>query len=240
MESAEHSMWLVAGTGCVEEMVSYRLQLPEPALEVLEWRKAVVVTQAEAVRGGAILTGFVRSRCIFAAPDRMERGSGDCTARGALLQQASGRVLFHWADLGFTLHVPVPAALPGMQVTVTDAFVTGDASSPLETDAAGLIHSLVDQSTLVVRLRVLQAAFAPARSGGRRRKTDARRKAGTRRKTRARGKAKVAAKARKQAPVPAKAPKQPVAALKADQAFRAMDIHTWVAASAMLASSETC
>lgn len=145
METGLYYMRLVAGTGHVEELVTGRVNLPVPAEEILEWRKCIQLDRAEALCGGVVITGVVRSRCVFAAPD----GAGP------------SRVLSHVTEIWFRLHLPLPEADAGMLVTVTDAFVASDASRPIAWSRAGDITALLDRSLVVVGVRLVRPEFVP-------------------------------------------------------------------------------
>lgn len=142
METGLYYMRLVAGVGGVESLVSARVDLPEPAREILEWRKSVFVRRAEALAGSVVLTGEVQSRCLYSA------GTPE-------------RVLCHRVEIGFVVPIPLPAAAPGMDVTVAEAFVAADASRPLATDPAGSIAAVLDQSLVWFSVRAVEPAFVP-------------------------------------------------------------------------------
>lgn len=149
METGLCYRWLVAGTGQVEELVAAWLTLPEPAAEILEWRKTVLIHQSDVVAEGVVLTGNVRTRCLFTAP-------GDSPA-----EAPPERVLCRTADIGFIVYAPVTGAAPGMSVTVTEAHVLSDVSIPAAYDGRGLIVGLLDRSIIRLQVRVVTPDAVP-------------------------------------------------------------------------------
>lgn|GEM_PF-6726955 len=148
MSGGEFYMRQVVATGCGEELITRRLQLPEPALELLEWRKSVAIASAEAICGGVVVSGSLCSRCLVTVPE----GPGE----------NSGKVLWHRTDDPFTLHIPIPETDEGMQVTVTAAHVLADASRPLWEEGAVLLAGVLDQSLVYVAVRVILPVWRKA------------------------------------------------------------------------------
>jgi hypothetical protein len=169
MEPGEYFMRQAVATGSMEELVSHRLNLPEPAMEILEWRKSVNIHEAEAVRGGVIVTGCVRTRCLFTTLERAVRSSDGKVSPPSPPGEAWGRVLYHMADLRFSCYMPVPGATPGMAVVVTAAHVGGEAARPVTDSRTGLITSVLDHNLVAVAIRVSRAEFVPAKVTGERR-----------------------------------------------------------------------
>lgn len=131
----------VAGTGRAEVLVSDRVPLDEPALEILEWRKTVLVTKADGVLGGVLLAGRVRTRCLY------------------ITTGPAARVLCQVAEIPFECHVRVRGARPGAEVRVTEAYVTADASERTVCDSGGLVSAVLDRSLIEINLRVVQPEF---------------------------------------------------------------------------------
>ncbi|HYF94361.1 MAG TPA: DUF3794 domain-containing protein [Symbiobacteriaceae bacterium] len=161
MGTGHYSVRLVAGVGRTEELVSGCLDLPEPAAEILEWRKSVMVQHVEVIHGGVILTGHVRSRCLFLTPDR---------APPRPPAAISGRVLHLTAQIGFALHIRVRGAAPGMDVRVTAAHVLADASEPRPSAESGWIAGVTDRSLISLAVRVVRPELLQIHKPGRRRR----------------------------------------------------------------------
>ncbi|HWI51956.1 MAG TPA: DUF3794 domain-containing protein [Symbiobacteriaceae bacterium] len=133
----------VAGTGRIERLVSGRHSLPQPALEILEWRKSVEVRQADPLPGGVVVTGSVRSRCLFASAEGPDWG----------------QVLYHTAEIPFSFHIPIRRADEEMEVRVTAAYVAADTSRAVLCGRAEPTRQVLDQSVVVLQVRVLGREF---------------------------------------------------------------------------------
>lgn len=151
---------LVAAWGFDEPMVCLRLTLPEPALEILEWRKTVLVDKADATPNKVILNGRLRTRCLFVSQDSGEvpPAPGTVTACQGLVAEAAGTVRMAVADFGFVALIRAPRAGPGMRVSVVDAYVSGENARPVALSQEGLITHVLDQSVLFVSVNVLTSA----------------------------------------------------------------------------------
>lgn len=138
------------GSGRLEALVGRIVRLPVPADEVLEFRRTVTIHQAEVLSQGVVLKGEIRSRCLYSAPEREaprnRRAEGD--------EFGTGRLLVKTTAVAFDFHLPVPAARPGMGVTLTAAHVGEDASRIVSLTRRGRISRILDRSLLVLGARV--------------------------------------------------------------------------------------
>lgn len=148
MKTGHYHMRSVVGTGRVEGLVEGCVGFAEPAVEILEWRKAVIVHRADAIDHGVILTGSLRSCSLYSRPDP---GARPVTDGGVF-----GSVRFHAAEIAFTQYIPVPGAAPGMDVRVTEAFVQADVSIPISDVRPDVISGVLDRSVIRLAVRVVQ------------------------------------------------------------------------------------
>ncbi|HLO04788.1 MAG TPA: hypothetical protein VK191_16905 [Symbiobacteriaceae bacterium] len=148
---------LVAAWGFAEPLVCIRLTLPEPALEVLEWRKTVLVDKADVAPDKVILNGRLRARCLFVTRDSgdVPPAPGTVSACKGLVAAAAGTVRMAVVDYGFVTLIRAPRADPGMRVSLVDAYVSGEQSRPVALSQDGLITQVLDESVLFVSVNVL-------------------------------------------------------------------------------------
>lgn len=165
MAAGEVLTRLVCGTGSAEEFITAWLNLAEPAQEILEWRKSVDIENATVVPGGVLLSGRLRTRCLYATPDGESESPGNPERGARRVREKWGRMLYHSAEVDFVVRVPVPGAQPGMEATVTEAYVIADASAPRWELPAGQITGVFDQSLVGLAVRVTEWVFAQVHMG---------------------------------------------------------------------------
>jgi hypothetical protein len=150
----------VVGTGRSESLVSAQFELPVPALDILEWRRTVLIDQADASHDGVLIQGRLRTLCLYTTADyRLTPDHvGTETGTGVVSLIEGGRPLVARADIRFSRLLTIPNATPGMRLRVLEAYVAGEGSRPAVVSPAGLIHAVVEACTVAIMVCVLTGA----------------------------------------------------------------------------------
>jgi hypothetical protein len=151
-EQHRYEVHAIAGTGCIERLVATALPLPEPAAEIVELRKTVLVDQAEVVLEAVLLQGRIHILVLF-----MKGGvtSALRDASGEIGMVSCGPLLVLKAEVRFLVQVRVPGARPGLTCRVKEAFISADGSRVQQVNEQGLVLTLLDQSVIYLRCVVL-------------------------------------------------------------------------------------
>ncbi|HYG57953.1 MAG TPA: DUF3794 domain-containing protein [Symbiobacteriaceae bacterium] len=128
----------VVGTARVEHLLCTRIALPRPAPFIREVRKDVFVDQVDATLNNVIVTGRLRLDWLYPLADDR------------------GRLFSTTTETPFCLALPVAGAAPGDEARVTEADVTGGATTTLLTDEQGNILELQEASVVALEVQVLR------------------------------------------------------------------------------------
>lgn len=141
----------VLASAAKEELITARIPLPEPAGEILELRKSVLIDRVDVTLGSVILQGRLRVQYLFPALS-LSGGLDLPTASPGARILAYGPVMALSAEISLLTAISVAPAAPGMEARVVDAYVQADTSGPVDVDAEGRIRVIRDES--IVHLSV--------------------------------------------------------------------------------------
>jgi hypothetical protein len=129
----------LAGHAAAEFLVTSTVSLPEPALEITEVAKTVLVDSIDTLLGSLILQGRLRLRWVYAAPSKVS--------------SAAHPILSTAVETPYIVRVSANKATSEMQSLVESAHVQDGRTEILQRDGRGGMATIRDHSILVLTAR---------------------------------------------------------------------------------------
>lgn len=154
---------LLVGEDSGQTLEDIEVMFPEPAVEIEEPEKRVVIERCEAIPGKVIVVGRVIKNIPFKTRRTEERLPGD----GRRVRVVCGDLRHCTLFIPFKLFIEIPGTQEGDICTVTEACVLGEIDTLFDDNGDGLFDRLVETIDIHVRVRVTRDAVVNV-SGARR------------------------------------------------------------------------
>lgn len=146
----------VVGSGDVQELICQTLELPEPAEEIKEIRKTVIIDNCKVIFDKVIIDGRLRKDIMFKAANAGFPLPGNVRGCGGVVGSVSGPILDLDVDIAFNALIPVPGAHPDDQCVVLEAYVEGEKEEPANILSTGAFTALIDKSVVFLCVKVVR------------------------------------------------------------------------------------
>lgn len=153
---SRYEVFRVVGSGDVQELICQTLEFPEPAEEIKEIRKTVIIDNCKVIYDKVIIDGRLRKDIMFKAANAGFPLPGNVGGCGGIVGSVSGPILDLDVDIAFNALIPVPGAHPDDQCVVLEAYVEGEKEEPANILNTGAFTALIDKSVVFLCVKVVR------------------------------------------------------------------------------------